>query len=1545
MKLSYHRGVLASKLTASIPKRGMAAIGLSQEQIRDELKLMQRESLDLHPHQLTISCINSPKNVTLSGPKTELEPFVARLANRKIFARMLQVAVGYHSLQMNEISTEYLHLIKSIDPGSISAQCQMVSSVTGDIISPELLRTPQYWVQNMVSKVDFLGAVRRCYSHVVPGEVTKKLDQSHLKSLSIDSWLEIGPHAALQGPIRDILSSVEREGAPVTYTSALVRNKSAIETLLEATGRLYCQGSLDKIGETNLPRFDASKKPTVLTDLPQYCFDHSVLHWQESRLNKEYRTRKHPVNQLLGTRVMDWNPHNARWNHIIRLSEVPWAQDHKVNGAVLYPAAGMISMAIEAMKQLDEDSDKPVIGYQLKDIVFEKPLILSDQKSVETQISLRPIKNGQAKSEERYEFSLFLHVPEEGGFQEVCRGYIQADHFKPESEVDHGKEGKELLKRLRIRQATAKQLADQEIDPADMYQMLKNTGLDYGPAFQPLKEIRFNENGDAIAKLAPFEHFHSRNPVIHPTTLDGLFQMVFVSLSKGNSAGLQTMVPTRLDRLWVSSSGVESPEGLPLSGYAKATRHSKRTARACVSALREGDQSIMVHAEGFSLTAISSAEDQSKEQKVPKSLCFNMDWKVDLDTLSPSEIQQYCENGYEPQIQDLEWWHNLKTIVLAYGAEALRQLKQSDVKPHGHLGRYAAWMQSQIDLDLAETPVGEVAHRQNLMQDPGWRAKTHESMLLNRRGELYVTVGQRIAPVLLGKLDPLQSVFQDEELVEGFYEETNESSESFKLIDRYLEALVHKNPGMKMLEIGGGTGATTKFLNRILTSKHGLENEQTTTSQKYATYDFTDIGRSFLDKAMERFKDNNRMKFKLLDIEKDPLLQGFEPNSYDLVVAANVFHATPDLHKTIKHARSLLKPGGKLLMIEVCAPQNVLSGFVFGLLPGWWLSSESYRQESPSITEEKWNQVLKENNFSGVDLLFKDFENPESHVCSLMVSAATETPSRTSATKWNVILDKTSAFQAQVANELERELHDSGFSIGSSVSLIEAVSMPDLQNNNFIVLIELDRPLIRNLCPEEFTAVQSLLPSAGCLLWVTSGGGKQLTTPDYGPILGLSRVSRQEHFNVPFVTLALDSSAGQAIERHASNISKIIGLMAPTSGKTELDPEYMEIDGLLNINRITEATGTNEYIFDRTNCRRRNQKFAEGPPLKVNVKTVGLLDSIEFVEDPIVYEPLGAEEIEIKLHAAGVNFKDLLNAIGQADSDTLGCEGAGIVTKVGEYCKHLQPGDRVVMAGRNFFRSYARCHYKVAVKVPGNMTFAQAAAIPVAFGTTWHSLNDNARLQPGESVLIHSGAGGTGQAAIQVAQLLNAEVFTTVSTLKKKEQLMSLFDVPEDHIFFSRDTSFADGIMRMTKGRGVDVVLNSVSGEKLVVTWECIAPFGRMIEIGKRDVETHGKLDMYPFSRNTSFATVDLDLIVAERPLMASKLFQKIMELFRDKNLRSLEPLDILSISDLEQALRVLQGGKNSGKMVLEMMKEAEVLVSNRGFLVSLDSNMEVTRC
>ncbi|KAI8964564.1 hypothetical protein F5Y11DRAFT_345269 [Daldinia sp. FL1419] len=157
------------------------------------------------------------------------------------------------------------------------------------------------------------------------------------------------------------------------------------------------------------------------------------------------------------------------------------------------------------------------------------------------------------------------------------------------------------------------------------------------------------------------------------------------------------------------------------------------------------------------------------------------------------------------------------------------------------------------------------------------------------------------------------------------------------------------------------------------------------------------------------------------------------------------------------------------------------------------------------------------------------------------------------------------------------------------------------------------------------------------------------------------------------------------------------------------------------------------------------------------------------------------------------------------------------------------------------------------------MTFNEASAPPVNFVTAYHSLVVLEKLAPGESVLIHSGAGGTGQAAIQIAKVCGAQIYTTVSSPKKKELVNTfLYGIPEENILNSRDLSFAGGIKRLTRDKGVDIVLNSLAGDALIASWECVASFGRFIEIGKKDISSHNKLPMFQCARNVSFSAVDI---------------------------------------------------------------------------------------
>jgi NADPH:quinone reductase-like Zn-dependent oxidoreductase len=207
------------------------------------------------------------------------------------------------------------------------------------------------------------------------------------------------------------------------------------------------------------------------------------------------------------------------------------------------------------------------------------------------------------------------------------------------------------------------------------------------------------------------------------------------------------------------------------------------------------------------------------------------------------------------------------------------------------------------------------------------------------------------------------------------------------------------------------------------------------------------------------------------------------------------------------------------------------------------------------------------------------------------------------------------------------------------------------------------------------------------------------------------------------------------------------------------------------------------------------------------------------------------------------------------------------------------------------FSTYARCPTTSVAQIPDTMSFEVAATIPVVFCTAYYSLFDLGQLQPGERVLIHAGAGGVGQAAIMVAQMIGADIFVTVGSLDKKRFLMTQYGISEDRIFYSRDTSFARGIRRATGGVGVDVVINSLAGDLLRETWECLAPFGRFIEIGKADITKNTRLDMLPFENNVTFASVDLTKVAKFRPQLMKRLMGDVCRLVHEK---SVHPISVL---------------------------------------------------
>lgn len=339
------------------------------------------------------------------------------------------------------------------------------------------------------------------------------------------------------------------------------------------------------------------------------------------------------------------------------------------------------------------------------------------------------------------------------------------------------------------------------------------------------------------------------------------------------------------------------------------------------------------------------------------------------------------------------------------------------------------------------------------------------------------------------------------------------------------------------------------------------------------------------------------------------------------------------------------------------------------------------------------------------------------------------------------------------------------------------------------------------------------------------------------------------------------------------------------------------------------------------------------------------MDTLHFVKTSRSREDLADDEIQFRVKAVGLNFRDILVALGHVQSDWFGIECAGVVTAVGKKAAtDFMVGERIVCGLDGAFTTIGKCISSNAAKIPDNVSFNTAAAIPTVFCTAYYSLYHWARLKKGESILIHSGAGDLGQALIQLAKLSGAEIFTTVGSKEKRDLLVKLYGIPEDHIFSSRTLSFAEAIKKRTHGRGVDVVVNSLAGDGLKSSWECIAPFGRFIEVGKKDIYTAGispmgGLPMHQFSKNVMFASVDLVLIMEQDKKLCGELLRNVMGLLTGGKISAPYPLNIFGASEIEKAFRFMQGGTHIGKIVIEFGEEQDVLVAQGPAIELFDSN------
>lgn len=1493
MLISYHRGVLAGSINERNPtlKGAMFAATLTPEDAEKRIAGLTRG-------KLSVACVNSPTSVTIAGDVAAVEELQAILQEEGIFNRKLRVDVAYHSAHMQVVADEYLEKLSNLQVGPAS-KCNFYSSVAGMKLDGDKLGS-QYWVSNMVSTVQFAPALRALCLDIS----TKR--QKRKSALNVDYLIEIGPHSALAGPIKETIKADSTlSNGQLPYTSALQRDKDAVLTALGVASTLFESGYEVDFPAINRPSTTTS--PSLLVDLPPFSWDHSKRYWAESRTSKQLRLKSEPRADLLGTPSVDSTTLEPIWRNMLRHEEIPWVKDHRVQSNIVYPGAGYICMAIEAAHRRATANGSSVSGYKLRNVVIRQALVIPEESTdIEISISLRPLNDSVKAVSKIWDEFCVQSLSNDGMWVENCRGLISTLYVTANDDEGLITNEQEEQSFYAANLASLQASCQNKIDTRTIYKSLAALGLEYGPTFANMNAA-IASPGACIATVAiadtavtmpsGFQYPH----VLHPTTLDALFHTVFPCDADADGKAPNAIILTGVDEIFVSTS-VSTEPGHELRACTRTSSVDNVTREGMAyvfDSQQEGGKPVIT-LQGIKYIPHGD-EAQTENEQDSQHAMHEVVWKPDVSfpVAAPELI-------YPPLIvpsEEVNRTLDLQKAAYYYSEDALRLVSPDQVKHEHHKSLYD-WMirttsmvkKNEFDYPTAQWAEATEIERKKFLLSNG--NTSDEARLL-------AAIGVNLVDILRDVVPPL-SVMMEDGMLGKFYENNITGNGPLEVCPPYIDYLGHKNPHLRILEIGAGTGGMTSPVLNILSSGHGK-------TPRFAEYVYTDISSGFFETAREKFKDwSHLIQYQKLDIEAEPSQQGFAIGHYDVVIAHNVLHATTQIKRTLKHVRSLLKPGGRLLLSEITG-EKLSIGLVWGTLPGWWAGRAEGRVNGPLLSEAEWESSLQDSGFSGLELsLWRSIPHDTLRQGTFMVAQAKQ-PDLHVPTEITLVTED--VIDGLQIDALKSELQNSG----SVVHTTSLANVKDAKGKYFLVLSELSGSILKAPSAEQFAALKILLSDCEGVLWVTRGSSMAPNNPDASLFVGLANTLRTEVGGRAHVSLDLDGHSSLNSDETVSVMMQVLKeAFDVTQANKLVEVTYAERGGVIYTPRVVnEKKFQGAFTIETQPPVPTEQPYhQEGRPFVPRIRVPGLLDTLYFEDDPNVQEELEDNFVRIQVKASGLNFHDIMTSMGQIKSSHMGFEAAGVITATGKSVNGLQIGDRVVALGHDLLTNVAHVPQTHVLKFPEALSFETAASLPVVYTTAYYSLFNIARVAPGEKVLIHAAAGGLGHAVIDVCRYAGAEVFATVSSKEKKAILMSRFGIPEDHIFSSRKAGFAAGILRVSGGTGVDIVLNSLSGDFIRESLSCMAPLGRFVELGRYDFLINSRLEMAPLQKNISFIVADLLAIVDEKPAMIMPALKKVLELIESGELNISLPLSTFSMSEMENALRTMQTGRHTGKLI-----------------------------
>ncbi|KAH6876757.1 polyketide synthase [Thelonectria olida] len=1072
--IAYYRGWHSR--TAKSPngniQGAMLAVGMSMEEASELC-----EDPDF-ADRLALAASNSSSSVTISGDIDAIHKLQLVLDDEKRFNRLLKVDKAYHSKHMVPCAEPYIASLRSAGVKALkptASNCTWFSSVyRGTPVTSDFHLSDHYWAENMVQPVLFFEAT------TAAATVASQLDLA----------LELGPHPALQGPASQTIQEALQKKLP--YHGVLDRKKGAIEALSTSLGFLWSHldGSSVKLNQCQMA-LSAQKQTHVSLSqgLPTYQWNHQARHWHESRRSRKMRLRQDPFHPLLGHSSPDSAPHHLRWTNILKPSELSWLTGHRVQQQIVFPAAGYLSTAFEAAKALGEGRGA-IRLIEVDDFHIHQAVSFeSEDASVEILIELAQVTQPRP-TEVLAKFSYSAAL----GSQATDLTLAASGTLK----VYLGDVSPDLLPE---REPMPPYLIPCE--RSRMYSFMENLEYNFADHFRSLDSIE-RKLGKSTCQAKRAVTHDSDSVMIHPVDLDAAFQSVMLAYSYPGDDEIRTLhLPASVSKVRINpalfASGPSEGEHLTLdSTCTKADRANPALGfSGSVKVYKAGCASAAIQLDHASFKPMGSGGSE------PRNIFHKMHLVPQVpDGVSAGEGIPVTEN-------DKLLLRTLSRLGTYYLRTFDEQVPMSaPIRSEGPLSFYLTYAHHMTQLVRdGKHQYAETEWLSDSLEDVQKEIKERK-IENNAAIKIATLVGETMPRVFKGETTMLEHL-RTSGLLDEYYANGIGTLESTAWLGGAVRQLTDRSPRLKILEVGAGTGSATK---RILAQ----------VGHSFDSYTFTDISSSFFENAAEVFEPwRDKMVFKVCDVEKDPVSQGFAEGEYDVVVASFILHATANLDRTVRNIRKLVKPGGYLVIGEGTndGPFQSGDGLIFGTLPGWWLGAEEGRSLSPFVSAAQWDAILRRTGFSGLDTtappqFFDAFgvvlglsQAVDDRVAFIREPLA-ESLGRPKISKLVLVGGETEVV-GRLVDTLLGILENISESITVYKTLEEVAFEVCDESATVLVLSELDNPIFKSLNPEKWHSFRELFLGQRTVLWLTTGRNDD--EPYSNMIVGFGRAATNEN--------------------------------------------------------------------------------------------------------------------------------------------------------------------------------------------------------------------------------------------------------------------------------------------------------------------------------------------------------------------------------------------------------------------------------------------------